>query len=321
MLKNCIACGGALDDHFLAKDYVSKELFDVKRCVKCGHGVTVVDSVVSGSEQYYPESYFGGERRFHPLLEIVFRLFSRARKFRLGKVLGKPGRVLDIGCGPGWFLDAMRHSGWIVQGTEASDLAAQHARDRLGLSVSTNGFLELGTKPAYYDVISIWHVLEHVSDPKSMLDAIRKCISDDGVLLIAVPNFASFEANFSGPGWFHLDVPRHIHHFSKTSFHAMIESAGFRARKVSFFSPEYDFFSCIQSIQNRFGLTQNLLYKLIKGDFSTLPTNVFRAGLEVFLVFVTTPFLFLASLPLILFCALSGRGATITAICTPVKQG
>ena len=314
--KSCIVCGTSMEHYCYAQDYESKENFAIKKCLHCGYGVTLIDSKVFESGRYYPQSYYGDQRRFLPILETVFRLLSGVRKLRLKRATRKLGKVLDIGCGPGWFLDSMRRSGWSVEGTEVTDFAARHAREHLGLTVHT----EEMDFPESFDIVSIWHVLEHVEDPVVTLRNIRSCIVEDGTLLLAVPNFSSLEAKITRGNWFHLDVPRHLHHFSKNSLYKIIENAGFRVERVSFFAIEYDFFSWIQSMQNSIGIKQNLLYKLIKGDLSYLPSNRFQAVFEIGLVLISFPILALSALFMVPIVGSAKTGATITVIARPIAR-
>jgi 2-polyprenyl-3-methyl-5-hydroxy-6-metoxy-1,4-benzoquinol methylase len=102
--------------------------------------------------------------------------------------------------------------------------------------------------------VVLWHVLEHVPDPLATLERARQILRPGGLLVIAVPNFESLQARFSGRHWFHLDVPRHYHHFGLSILKRMLREAGFTISDVSHLSLEYNPYGWIQSILNRTGL-------------------------------------------------------------------
>jgi SAM-dependent methyltransferase len=171
---------------------------------------------------------------------------------------------LDVGCGPGWLLDNMRRRGWQARGTERSAGAAQQARDVLGLDVRAQELDELIAEGVRYDAIVLWHVAEHVHDPPATLREIANLLRPGGALMISVPNFGSPEARIGKDGWFHLDVPRHLFHFTPSTLTALLAQAGLEVREVAHLAPEYDLFSFVQTAQNRLGLPPNLLYDVLR---------------------------------------------------------
>ena len=159
----------------------------------------------------------------------------------------------------------------------------------------------------------MWHVLEHVTDPNLMLQEVARVLRPGGVLLVGVPNFASPEARFCHAGWFHLDVPRHQTHFTPASLGEALAHAGFGLRKASFFAPEYDCFSFVQSLLNRLGIRHNLLYNLLRGRGAKMLGQSAGAG-QVLAICLLAPPLGLASLPAVLAAGFLRRGSTITML-------
>jgi SAM-dependent methyltransferase len=180
------------------------------------------------------------------------------------RLLGGPGSVLDIGCGPGVLINQMRSRGWRVRGTERSPSAAQQARDVFHLDVSAVDVDTLVAEGATYDAVVLWHVAEHLRAPEETVRGIAQLLRPGGVLLIAVPNFGSPEARIGRAGWFHLDVPRHLVHFTAATLTAILKSSGLRPVKVTYLVPEYDLFSFVQTAENRLGLPPNLLYDVVR---------------------------------------------------------
>jgi 2-polyprenyl-3-methyl-5-hydroxy-6-metoxy-1,4-benzoquinol methylase len=185
--------------------------------------------------RWYPPSYYGaGNRRFNAILEAMIPYF-RDRRGKAIERFVKKGRMLDIGCGRGILPALMRERGWEAQGLEFSETAARHARE-LQVPVFVGNLPDSPYEPESFDAVVLWHVLEHVPDPVEALAKAREILRPGGLLVLAVPNFESLQARFSGRHWFHLDVPRHYHHFglsrsrtSATSRSSTTPTAGSRA--------------------------------------------------------------------------------------------
>jgi SAM-dependent methyltransferase len=257
---------------FAARDYVSGDAFEVVRCEACGLARTRPPPDPSRMAAYYPQAYYGAAsaRRFPALVEGLQRLLYGARARAVERLAGRPGRVLDVGCGRGFLLDAFRRRGWSAQGTELDDRSAAHAREVLGLAVETGPAERWPWPDGHFDAVAFWHVLEHLEEPRLALERARRLLRPGGVLMVGVPNFASPEARLAGAGWFHLDVPRHVVHLTPSWLRGALAAAGLEVRGESFFAPEYDAFSLVQSAENRLGLPHNLLYDVLRGRAARL---------------------------------------------------
>ncbi len=247
-----------------ATDPVTGDRFDVVGCAECGLARTDPEPSVRELDRYYPSGYHSASKRYRLGLESGLSVVHRSRIRRIERLTGGAGRVLDVGCGPGLFLDHMRSRGWQTRGTERSAHAAQHARDVLNLDVRAQDLGELAAEGVSYDAVVLWHVAEHVHDPAAMLRDIALLLRPGGVLMIAVPNFGSPEARIGGAGWFHLDVPRHLNHFTSATLSRLLAEAGLEPRELVHIAPEYDVFSFVQTAQNRLGLRLNLFYDLLR---------------------------------------------------------
>jgi SAM-dependent methyltransferase len=315
--KPCAHSANRLTTLFPARDFITGHDFKVAQCAECGFAVTTPQPGPEEIAGYYPTGYYGAveNRRFPPIVEKLQNALYTLRVREVEAVANsEPGRVLDVGCGRGVLLQEFRRRGWEVLGTELSEQAASFARQSLNIPVEI-GDLETVHFPAnYFDAITLWHVLEHVPNPRALLAEIYRILKPDGVLLVAVPNFGSFESRISKDKWFHLDVPRHVTHFSDTSLQEALYQRGFDIRHTSGFAPEYDFFSFIQSALNLCGLRHNLLYEIVRGKqakvLSGEPVPWWQTAASVVLGAV----LGILSVPATLLAGFTGQGGTISIL-------
>lgn len=138
----------------------------------------------------------------------------------------RPGRVLDVGCGDGNFLASLKRRGWAVHGTDFSAAACELARGK-GIAVQQGPLASAGFPDDFFDVVSLWHVLEHLSEPLAELAEIRRILRDDGLLVVEVPDSASATLRLCRERWFPLDVPRHLQHFTPATLEELLRRAGF----------------------------------------------------------------------------------------------
>lgn len=158
------------------------------------------------------------------------------------------GNLLDVGCGTGDFLNTAKHNGWKVKGVEPNEQARTIANAKTDNEVYNIDQL-LKFTPDQFDVITLWHVLEHLPKLDEHFEIFKRILKPNGVLIIAVPNFKSYDAKYYKSFWAAFDVPRHLWHFSKTSIkklaasHQMqvanIEPMIFDAYYVSLLSEKY----------------------------------------------------------------------------------
>ena len=263
--------------------------------------------------KYYPAVYYAstGGKRFPALVEWLqkFLYGQRVRQIeRLNE--GIKGRVLDVGCGPGFLLRQFQRSGWEVEGTELSETSAAHARKTLGLRIHTGDLASAQFPSGHFDAVVLWHVLEHVPCPQRTLAEVARILRPGGLFLAGVPNFGSWEARLARGKWFHLDVPRHLNHFTVPTLRRMLGNAGLQVKSSSFLAPEYDAFSFVQSALNRLGLRHNLLYNLLRqGREKVLrEENIFQI---VTTLLLAVP-LSLVSVPATLVAALLRQGTAVS---------
>jgi 2-polyprenyl-3-methyl-5-hydroxy-6-metoxy-1,4-benzoquinol methylase len=313
----CAHPANQLLTHFPARDFITGREFTVAYCDECGLDVTTPQPAAEEMAAYYPSGYYGAveDRRFPHIVETLQNALYSLRVREVEAVANKgPGRVLDVGCGRGVLLQEFRRRGWEVQGTELSAQAASYARQTFQIPVEI-GTLETLHFPAnHFDAIALWHVLEHVTNPRALLTEINRILKPDGVLLVAVPNFGSLEARVTKDKWFHLDVPRHVTHFSQATLEGALNRSGFEVRHTSGFAPEYDFFSFIQSALNLCGLRHNLLYDIVRGKQAKVLSGEPSPWWQVAASLVLGALLGLLSVPATLVAGFIGQGGTISVL-------
>jgi SAM-dependent methyltransferase len=246
----CPICASTDATLFLrARDHVSGDWFELQQCPACK--LVFVSPPPPDLGRYYHPYY----RRYRPLAQRIFRHMYRVHAHAWARQLGRTGRALEIGCGDGWMLASLRDIGWRVLGTERSAESAQFAVHQQGLAVIVGELGALKPAPAF-DLIFMHHVLEHLPDPMTTLRQCVALLKPGGTLIVAVPNFASWQFRVSRQGWFHLDVPRHLVHFSPQSLTDAMQRAGLRVESVRFVSFDQDPFGWMVSLLNRLGFPQ-----------------------------------------------------------------
>ena len=221
----------------LARDHLYP-LDSAFRVVKCSHCNLVYLNPRPDMQKmrfHYPQEYQAKIR--HVIQKgrqnrLICSGLKMIRRRRMPPVPG--GSVLDIGCGRGLYLIALRKMGWKVSGIEIDADSAKCAREQYGLSVRTGPAEEaLGEfADKQFDVVTMWHVLEHLFDPSGVLSEVHRILKPGGILMLEVPNFDSFASSLFGKHWFTLEVPRHLYHFTPQTLSAMLAKNGLSLRKL-----------------------------------------------------------------------------------------
>ncbi len=230
-------------------------------CEDCGLGYY---HPMLGSEEvasFYPPEYYGKPgTKFRPAIEALVRLVGRRHVRFLSRDLRKGARVLDIGCGRGVLLAPLADMGFETHGFEVSPDAVRGADSRAEIRIAPR-LVEARYPSDFFDEAILWHVLEHLADPRGTLEECRRVLRPGGRIVVAVPNFSSVQSRWSGPAWFHLDPPRHLYHFPADALWRLLERSDFTCASVHHFSLRQNPFGWIQSAFNRYsGLPRNALY-------------------------------------------------------------
>ncbi|HQZ24532.1 MAG TPA: class I SAM-dependent methyltransferase [Flavobacterium sp.] len=221
--------------HFLTvKDYsVSKETFDLYYDETLDMLITHPQPSLENLGKYYEsEDYISHTDNKRSLFEKLYHFIKNiALKNKLNLINSlqpNKGRILDIGTGTGDFLSVAKNDGWQTIGVEPNERAKSIAIKK-GISfVEQTSELENHS----FDVISMWHVLEHVPDLDKQIKELKRLLKPTGTLIIAVPNFKSFDAKHYGKFWAAFDVPIHFWHFSKTAIKLLFEKEEMKLEKV-----------------------------------------------------------------------------------------
>lgn len=232
-MNTCPWCGTTSEQtHIELKDYfLSKEEFRIMECPHCGLLFTVPRPGPNEIGKYYQsEEYYSHQQNkkgFIPKIYEFVKSFNIKNKTAMA-IGGLPkGKLLDIGCGVGDFLVQVKKQGWEVQGIEPSADAKAIAQTRLGfLPKDPSEYASLEDQS--FDVITMWHVLEHVDDLKFQTSELVRLLKPGGRLVIALPNFQSFDCQYYKDVWAAWDVPRHLNHFAPDVVRSIISSEGFQ---------------------------------------------------------------------------------------------
>jgi 2-polyprenyl-3-methyl-5-hydroxy-6-metoxy-1,4-benzoquinol methylase len=303
----CVCCG---DHRYGPPTPAGPPGFGVAPCLGCGAWRTFPDVAEADIGQWYPASYYGEQnQRFVRGLEDVSRLLREGRAREIARRVGHPGTVLDVGCGRGITLAALRDRGWRTFGIELSADAAHHATAVLGLDVGTDLF-DARYPTGGFDAVVFWHSLEHIRRADLAIARAAELLRPGGVLAVAVPNSESLQARLFGGHWFHLDVPRHYHHFGERSLRRLLDRSGFDVDDVGHWNGEQNPYGVLQSALNAAGLPENILYSVLKtpsARMHSLQQHPFAVAASM----LAAPVLTIAGTALAVTEAAAGRGGTI----------
>jgi SAM-dependent methyltransferase len=199
-------------------------------------------------------------------MEKIIEWMNRNRARRLHRLLQGPGRVLEIGCGRGLLLQELSRLHHDCIGTERSPLAAARALQIPGVKIFCRPLQDCRFPAGSFDLIVLWHVLEHLDAPEEVLREIYRILKPDGFLVLEVPNLASLQARIFGKHWFHLDIPRHLYHFTIEGLSYLLMRIGFAITRTATFSLEQCPFGVLQSLLNLMCRQDNILYGILKQE-------------------------------------------------------
>ena len=276
IIKNCPVCGSEKYSEFLkCKDhFLTKEKFTIVKCDQCTFTFVNPRPEQGQLAGYYESteyiSHSGTNKGIVNSVYKYVRNFTHKSKLNLVTKYAKGNKILDIGCGSGELLGLFKKSNWETLGIEPNDNAREFAIKQYCIDVYEESHIK-EIESASMDVISMWHVLEHVSLLNERMEEVKRILKDDGVLFIAVPNRISFDAMHYGEFWAAFDVPRHLYHFTPETMGELIKKHGFAI--VSFLPMKFDsFYVSILSEKYKNGST-NLLKALYTGLKSNLNAN------------------------------------------------
>jgi SAM-dependent methyltransferase len=244
-MSACLVCGGERwAPMFTAPDRLyrtTEKEFAVVRCQECGLMRLDPQPAAEELRRYYPENYWfapdesTGSRMAEAYRRVVLRDHVRFVAQALGGGRAR-GRLLDVGCGGGLFLGMMRERGYAVVGLDVSHEAAAMAWRRQQAPAVCGDLANAPLRAGSFAGITMFHVLEHLHDPRAYLAAARELLAPDGRLVVQVPNAASWQFRLLGRRWSGVDVPRHLFDFRDGDVEKLLEACGMVVVRRKYFS-------------------------------------------------------------------------------------
>lgn len=240
--------------------FLSKEIFPVTECEHCGMLFTNPRPEPEKIGAYYKsEEYISHSNTRKGLISQIYHRVRRhnfKQKFKLISQESKGSNILDVGCATGGFLSFFKQKGWTVTGVEPDPEARNFAIQQEGLQVFDEKELDHLPEKSF-DVITLWHVLEHVPNPQQRLNQLKNLLKDDGLLVIAIPNPGCFDAQHYGTFWAGYDVPRHLLHFKQPVARKFFEKMQWRISGI--YPMKFDsYYISLLSEKYQFGKTSYL---------------------------------------------------------------
>jgi 2-polyprenyl-3-methyl-5-hydroxy-6-metoxy-1,4-benzoquinol methylase len=279
---NCPIC--AHRDRVLLADYDSVSLM---LCISCGMVFSSRMSESSADEGSYDDFYNKkGARRFNFGVEAMVRLFRMGRAVFLTVLAPDAGTILDVGSGRGWMLNDLKRKYRFrrTAGIQISRPAVEFSRNVLGLEIFDRDLLEADFGRGRFDIVTLWHVLEHVRKPE---ETIRRCwqlLNPGGLLVVEVPNFDSWTCPWTLPYWLGFDPSHHLTFFTPSALTSLLERNGFDIRRTRTFSLEYSTFFSAQSILDRVTGEDQFFYRWLQ-----VPAFSAKALIHLALFFLLVP--------------------------------
>ncbi len=205
--------------------------YQVVKCLNCGLVYTNPQPDQKDIEAHYKETYY----RDWIDKQMTRRKRMWTKRLRDIRNIKKSGRLLDVGCGIGTFLNLAQDSGYAIRGTEISEYGSKYVKKQLNIEVFKGDVKEAQFPSDYFDIITLWHTLEHLPHPLSDLREIHRILAPTGLIVIAVPNVNNYITRFfyliarrKSLKLFSTDAKEwHFYHFSLRTLRALMEKAGF----------------------------------------------------------------------------------------------
>ncbi len=263
MTDPCQVCGGSDFSRAFAVRDTNQDVpgeWSIEVCTACRMGRLSPMPPPSEVATFYRDVFYAEDgRRFRPWMENLRQGISGLRAFRLQLLMPKPGRLLDFGAGSGHFAAFMKTRRW-------SAVAYEPFNEGMTGPGAGNGepAAALDCPDGHYDAITLWYVIEHLSDPRSTIRECHRALRPGGILVLSTQDFASVQSRVFGPRWLFLDPPRHLFQFSAANLTRMAEQEGFRLRHRSAASLEMGPFTILQSLLNCVVGNDNYLFRFLK---------------------------------------------------------
>lgn len=293
-MRNCIFCHSSNQEVLF---YIKTSNFPYKfaSCKACNaFGLIPIPSKKQLDKAYNTGYYGEGTAKFNGLVEFIVDRFRSLRAIRAIRNIPARSSILDVGCGSGAFLNFLKRKyKFQLSGLEIEGEAALRAADQnKGFTLYT-GFLNVTDfENKKFNLITMYHVFEHLLMPKQDIEKIKEILVHRGKLVISMPNIDSWQARIFKDQWFHLDVPRHLIFFKPKDFKRMMKKEGFEIVKEHYMSWEQNPYGYIQSSLNVLSRQHNFLYEFLKTNNkkSYSKQELFRVVRHFLFAGITLPF-------------------------------
>jgi len=231
-LANCLVCDNESFTTFLncPDHFLTQETFTISKCDKCGFLFTNPRPAANELPAYYHSSeYISHSNSRHGIQNILYqcvRKYTLSRKYKFIQNYKQGKHILDIGCATGEFLNYCKNRKWETFGIEPHEQARKMGISRYALKIEDEVYLHK-LPDASFDVITMWHVLEHVPLLNERIAQLQRLLSPQGILFIAAPNPASADAKLYESFWAAYDVPRHLYHFTQDTIISLFSKHAF----------------------------------------------------------------------------------------------
>lgn len=199
-----------IKDYYYSNKYF--KLLEIKK------GILQTQNIPNKLEKYYNNnnyiSYTNKKKKLLNYLYSIAQIYNLQFKLSLIKKYSNKQDIIDFGCGNGEFLKYMKKNNYKIQGYEPNKIGQYISKKKLSIEIIKNNIEKLKKS----NIITLWHVLEHLENPLSILKNLEKKLNKHGIIIIASPNYKSFDAKYYKKFWAGYDVPRHIYHYSKEGF-------------------------------------------------------------------------------------------------------
>lgn len=231
-------------------------------CCFCGHYFLNFISSFDLNKLYNEGAYKIIDTR-GSIYDKVISFDDKSILRQLHKLKIKEKTLLDFGCGKGQFIYRASKYGWKVKGIETARNRAEFGKNKYGLDIRTSEYRSGLVNDTPFNVITLFHVLEHLPRPKELLkELLDNNLVQDGYLVIEVPLFKSLQSKIAGKRWIHLDPPLHISHFTKSSLLKLLRELNYNPIKYEYFSIHLGILGMVQSIMSLFGYKKMIISEL-----------------------------------------------------------